>query len=241
MSFSYSRRHLQILSSCVLLIAFTLVSAGPAAAVEQIAAGFGGLKKGEKVVLMPTDVELFSMSAGGMNEPRADWTEAATKHFNQALLKKRKALGLVSLDLASEEADSFSDISALHAAVAQAINTHHFGHSGFNLPTKEGKLDWSMGEAVKPIQEKTQADYALFTWVRDSYASAERKAAMLAMAFLGVGLTGGTQLGYASLVDLRTGQVVWFNRLISSTGDLREEDKAKDTVDSLLNKFPTPQ
>jgi hypothetical protein len=35
--------------------------------------------------------------------------------------------------------------------------------------------------------------------------------------------------------------VVWFNRLISSTGDLREEDKAKDTVDSLLNKFPTPQ
>ena len=36
------------------------------------------------------------------------------------------------------------------------------------------------------------------------------------MALLGVGLAGGSQTGYASLVDLRTGRVVWFNNLASA-------------------------
>ena len=68
---------------------------------------------------------------------------------------------------------------------------------------------------MRPLQEKTGARYAVFIYVRDSYASAERKAAMVAMAMLGVGLTGGAQIGYASLVDLETGRVLWFNRLLA--------------------------
>jgi hypothetical protein len=48
----------------------------------------------------------------------------------------------------------------------------------------------------------------------------------------------GIQNGYASLVDLRTGQVVWFNRLISATGDLREAVPAAATVESLMAGFP---
>ena len=91
---------------------------------------------------------------------------------------------------------------------------------------------------MKPLQEKTGADYALFTWVRDSYASSERKAALVAMALLGVGLAGGVQIGYASLIDLRTGQVMWFNNLARATGDLREEKPALETVEALLRNFP---
>jgi hypothetical protein len=60
----------------------------------------------------------------------------------------------------------------------------------------------------------------------------------VAMALLGVGLAGGTQIGYASLVDLKTGQVVWFNNLLRGTGDLREEKSALETVEVLLKGFP---
>jgi hypothetical protein len=74
--------------------------------------------------------------------------------------------------------------------------------------------------------------------VRDSYASAERQAAMVVLAFVGVGLGGGMQVGYASLVDLNTGQVLWFNRLLRARGDLREADKAAETVNALLEEFP---
>ena len=46
------------------------------------------------------------------------------------------------------------------------------------------------------------------------------------------------QTGYASLVDLKTGRVLWFNRLQRGSGDLREAEKAAETVDALLNEFP---
>ena len=78
-------------------------------------------------------------------------------------------------------------MNTLHAAVARAIDMHHFGQLA--LPTKEGKLDWSLAEAVAPVKKASGADYALFSWIRDSYASAERKAAMIGMALLGVGLS----------------------------------------------------
>jgi hypothetical protein len=78
----------------------------------------------------------------------------------------------------------------------------------------------------------------LFTWVRDSYASAERVAMMVGLALLGVGVGGGAQVGYASLVDLESGQVLWFNQLRRASGDLREAAKATESVEALLTGFP---
>ena len=206
---------------------------------KNIAFGFTNLPKGTRVVVMPTDIELFSISGGGVAEPKADWTEAAARHFKAALVKKQDSLGVQLSHLNDLDADDLSDINALHAAVARAIALHHFGTSAFNLPTKDGKLDWSMGDSVKVIKEKTGADYALFSWVRDSYASGERVASMVVLTLLGVrGMQGGSQAGYASLVDLNTGAVLWFNRILRRTGDLREEGKAAETLDTLLEKFP---
>jgi hypothetical protein len=209
---------------------------------KNLAPGFTALPKGARIVIMPTDIELFSMSAGGVLEPKADWTEAASKYFKTALIDKKTRLGLASIELTSTQADEADEINALHGAVARAIAMHHFGV--LQLPTKEGKLDWSMGEPVQRIKQMTGADYALFSWVRDSYASDERKAAMVAIAILSLGravATGGQQIGYASLVDLNTGRVVWFNQLLRQSGDLREPDKAAETIDVLLNRFPVTQ
>jgi hypothetical protein len=99
-------------------------------------------------------------------------------------------------------------------------------------------LDWSLGDAVKPLKAKTGADYALFTWIRDSYASGERKATMIALALIGAISTGGEQTGYAPLVDLNSGRVVWFNDLRRMSGNLRDEKAATETVETLLQGFP---
>lgn len=203
-----------------------------------LAEGFRGLPRGARVVLMPVDMELFSISAGGVREPRADWTDAASGFFRKALLIKKEKLDIRTVELNEDDADEMGEINRLHAAVASAIALHHF-NSALNLPTKAGKLDWSLGEAVQAIKGKTGADYALFNWVRDSYASDERKAAMVVMALFGVGLAGGFQVGYSSLVDLNTGRVLWFNRLIRGSGDLREAKSAEETLDALMENFPT--
>lgn len=223
----------------IAVVMFIAALSGVASA-QSFAPGFSALPKGAKVAIMPSDIELFSISAGGVPEPKADWTEAAQRHFKAALLKRKDTLGVNVVDVSDTAADDLVEVNAVHAAVARAIAMHHLG--ALHLPTKGENLDWSLGDAAALIAKKaTGADYALFTWIRDGYASAERQAAMAAIAILTLGRAipgGGAQTGYASLVDLNTGRVLWFNRLQRGSGDLREADKAEETVDVLLKKFP---
>jgi hypothetical protein len=45
---------------------------------------------------------------------------------------------------------------------------------------------------------------------------------------------GGSQIGYASVVDLKTGDIVWFNWLARPHGDLRTPAAATETVKALV-------
>lgn len=205
-------------------------------AQQNLVEGFSKLPEGAKVVLIPMDVELFSISGGGVLEPQAEWTENALKHLKTAYYAKKQDLKVDISEMSDEPDEAIDDLNRLHGAVGTAINLHHLGI--LKLPTKASKLDWTLGDTVSAIKQKTNADYALFTFVRDSYASGERVAAMILAAAFGIGLGGGVQTGYASLIDLSDGRVVWFNRLLRATGDLREEAKAHESLDSLLKNFP---
>ena len=54
-----------------------------------------------------------------------------------------------------------------------------------------------------------------------------------------VALGGGVQVGYASLVDLRNGDVVWFNKLQRGFGDLREAGPARESIEALMSGYPS--
>ncbi len=64
----------------------------------------------------------------------------------------------------------------------------------------------------------------------------------MAMRFLallwGYLVLGGQRIGFASLVDLETGNVVWFNLLVGGFGDLREPGGARSAMGDLLAGFP---
>src|SRR4051812_38246425 len=70
-------------------------TATPAAAVNtrNLAPGFTDRTTGSKLVLVPADLELLSISAGGVPEPREDWTQAAQLHVRAALAGKADLLG----------------------------------------------------------------------------------------------------------------------------------------------------
>lgn len=233
--------------SAALLLAAALTAQAQDAS-RHLAPGFTALPKDAKVVIAPLDVELFSLSAGGHPEPKAEWTQAAKRHIGAALREKAQAMKLRWSEMDDKTADEHAELLHLHDAVTDAMAMHHTG-SG-SLPTKDGKLEWSFGDALQPLQQATGARYALFTWLRDSYATAERKAmigvvALLSVATSGGGslvlLSGGQQSGYASLVDLETGQVLWFNELNSSQGDLRDAAAAAESIKALLADFPEAQ
>ena len=219
-------------------LVFFMATAHAQQASKNLAPGFSERAVTSKLVVVPADLELFSIGAGGVQEPRADWTMAAQKNVKSGLASSKLKLGSDVIGLEEKDMDELADINSLHGAVAQSVFLHHMIGGVLKLPTKNDALNWSLGDAVKPLKDKTGADYALFIWMRDSYASSERKAAMIAMAVLGVGIAGGAQIGYASLVDLNNGRIVWFNDLRRASGDLREPEPAKETIEALLKGFP---
>ncbi len=231
-----------LLRGIVLLLAGFVLSACAAQAYRQIESLPRAAEAEVRIVLMPLDVELFELSAGGLMEPKADWTRSARAHMAASLRKvktenKLQLIEYESLSIAPETVDTLDQIQKLHGVVGQAILMHQY-LPAMALPSKNGTFDWSLGPEVRKLGVATQADYALFIYVRDSYSSAGRVALIFTAALFGVAVPGGAQVGFASLVDLNTGAVAWFGRLARGSGDLRTTTAAEETARALLTDFP---
>jgi hypothetical protein len=211
-------------------------------ATQTHVAQLGRSKPHPKVLLMPLDVELMEMNLGGVLEPKPDWTADARGFITEGVRTQQAALGFALHEYSEDvftgpgEPETVDQLIKLHAVVGRAIRQNRKPMQ--QLHSLGEKPQWSLGEEVRVLREKTGADYALFVHVRDSYASDARKLVMIAGAALKMGLMGGVQSGFASLVDLRTGDIVWFNQMGRAAGDLRTRGPADETVRVLLKDFP---
>ena len=208
-----------------------------------------------RLLVMRPDVSVGSDTTGGMVEARADWTETARTKLLAALRAQQADRGgnVVILDrrdsLPGVSAETIAELERLHNAVGNSIALHKY--MGDNLPTKRGKgLDWTLGEQAVDLGRKTGMDYALFMHAEDSFASTGRVALQVlgiagcVVGFCAPNIGGAGQFAYASLVDLRTGKVVWFNVVQTGSqiagikmGDLRTDEGAAQMVERLLGRM----
>lgn len=208
-----------------------------------------------KLLVMRPDVEVGSVTTGGMTEARADWTEQARANIIAALRAQQAERGgnvfiMERRDsLPGVDADTVAELERLHYAVGSSIALHKY--SGAYLPTKRGRgLEYTLGADAVRLGQRTGYDYALFLHAEDSFASTGRVALqVLGVAGCLVGfcmpnIGGGGQFAYASLVDLRSGEVVWFNVLKAGTqvagvkmGDIRSPEGAAQMVERLLGRM----
>jgi hypothetical protein len=254
-----------VLSACTSVRTKTMADIGVDAAIG----------KGKTVVLLDADVRLSEILAGGVEEPRVEWSETAAALMRDGLQAEMKRRGVTLIEDAPKASHVESEgpanvANAVNDALAtkdfEAVsNTHEserlqqvrrlasvVGMSVWmhglidreGLPTKKQRLEWTIGPGAKLLANHYKADYAMLTFVRDSYASSGTKALKVlglatALAF-GVGANVGTgqRLGYTLLIDLQTGNVVWANFLHSETGDMREAEGAQKVLASLLKGMP---
>ncbi len=208
-----------------------------------------------KLLVLRPDVSVGSLTTGGIVEPRADWTEQARTNIIAALQTQQAGRGgkLQILQRRNQvqgvSEQEVADFERLFYAVGESIVLHKY--LGDYLPTKRRQgLDWTLGEDAVSLGRKTGFDYALFLHAEDSVASRGRIAlGVLGLAGCFVGfcapnIGGATQLDYAGLVDLKTGEVVWFNVVRAGSeipgiafGDLRSPQGAAQMVDRLLNRM----
>lgn len=206
------------------------------------------------LAVMRPDVTVGSVTTGGLVEPRADWTEQARANLLQALKAQQATRGGRTLIIENRNSvpgvspESIADLERLHNAVGSSIALHKY--SGYELPSKRGRgLDWTLGEEAVKFGRATGMDYALFLHAEDKVASTGRVALqVLGVAGCLIGFCapqgGGGQVAYASLVDLKSGDVVWFNVLQTGSqlpgvvfGDIRTQQGAAQMVDRLLGRM----
>jgi hypothetical protein len=206
------------------------------------------------LIVMRPDVQVGSVTAGGLVEPRAEWTEQARGNLLRALREQQAGRGGRTIIAETREsvpgvdAKTVADLERLHNAVGNSIALHKY--MGADLPTKRRQgIDWTLGEDAVKLGRATGMDYALFLYAQDSIASTGRVALqVLGIAGCFVGFCapqgGGGQTAYASLVDLRTGEVVWFNVLQTGSqlpglafGDIRTPEGSAQMVDRLLGRM----
>lgn len=200
-----------------------------------------------RVVLVEPDIELYEVLAGGAQEPRRAWTDTARALYPRMARATLEARGLEvvpDFPLPTAADDPLRQLYLLNQAVS--ISVLQYSRAGTSssggLRNKRGRFDWTLGPGVAALRDATGADYALFTYVRDSYSSGGRVAMrVIGFLLLGGDVGGGYQIGLASLVDLRTGQVVWHNLLVDQTGDLRDEAGARETTEDLLKGLAVPR
>jgi hypothetical protein len=212
-----------------------------------------------KLLVLRPDVTVSQLTTGGMSEARADWTEQARTSIVNALRTQQASRGgqTVVIEHRNEvpgvSAQELADIERLNFAVDQSIVLHKY--LGDYLPTKRGKgLDWTLGSDAVRLGQKTGYDYALFLHAEDQVASTGRVllgvlgAAGCIVGFCAPNIGGATQLDYASLVDLKTGEVVWFNVVQASSqvpgikfGELRTPQGAAQMIDRLLGRMKPGQ
>ena len=193
---------------------------------------------------MPSDVELSLLTASGLLEPNAAWTETGRRNVDEAVqaILAGKAITVVPYrnggsNGPDEVAEEHLQLVKLHGAIGRSILLHKYVQ-GMELPTMEKHFDWTLGRGSQSLRDEFGVDHAIFVYARDSFTSGGRTALIFAAALFGVGVPGGQQAAFISLVNLETGDVAWFNVLVSGTGDLRQSTQARDTVNRLLAGAP---
>ncbi|MBS0503257.1 MAG: hypothetical protein JSS55_05525 [Proteobacteria bacterium] len=228
-----------------------LALAGAVVAVPAIAQEKAAVKPGfslpadkpVRILVFRPDVKVGSQSAGGVVTPNAQWTASARRLLADAITAARPggASDVVFMpELEGEDAMLLADYQALFSAVADTVLQHRL-FKGDRLPTKKTGFEYTLGPGVAKVAEKAGGDYALFVTTNDAFGSTGRKLLQLfAAGAVGVGVTSGEHIGYAGLIDLKTGDLVWINADYKMGGDVREADGAAKRARQLLEDFPAP-
>lgn len=190
----------------------------------------------KKIVLLPPQVFVYELSAGGVPTRMADWETTARDNVSAAttrLARESKLFELVAAPaLAGEPREQLEAHIGLYERVA--LSVFNFGRGGQEAwAHKQHEFDYTVGPGLAFLRDETGADAALIVLGADFISSAGRKAAFIAGLALGVVMPLGQAFMTAGVVDLTTGDVQWMSFDSSASLDSRQ---ATD-IDALVRDF----
>jgi len=196
-------------------------------------------RKIRTIAVLPPDIKIAALSAGGVEEPREDWSATGRDNVVKALQAHFKgqpvSIKLIAVD--PEIRDTVGEIRALFRAVSVSVLNHAYSMHPFT--TKLERFEYSLG-SLERILQKANADAMLLAYGFDQISSDGRKALQAVGTIIPFvpRLSSGTTGLCAALVD-SAGTILWYNIEARSGGyDMREPKGAASFVDVTLVNFP---
>ncbi|MGQ0579035.1 MAG: hypothetical protein ACT4PQ_09035 [Betaproteobacteria bacterium] len=219
----------------------------PEASVHASIAGKAERQMPRRMLLLPADIRMHEISAGGVVEKVDDWTISAS---NQAMKSVREIAGSKSLFEVKESpafAEAEKQLLDQHLALYELVaGSADFSKSGPFAPWRERakNFDYTLGPGLAELAKRSDLDAAVIVIGSDYISSGGRKATIvlgiLAAALTGMAVVPAGGIAYVSVgvVDMRTGNLLWFATSRGQSSDLREEQQLRAALEKLFADYP---
>ena len=201
-------------------------------------------RRPKKVVLLPPQVFVFELSAGGVPTRMADWEAAARNNLIAAATQQARESGLFEVlpipPLAAADFDALDAHIGLYDRVAQSVFVYGRGDQAA-WAHKKNEFDYTLGPGLAFLRAQTGADAALIVLGSGFISSGGRKAAFIAGLALGIVMPLGQSFITAGVVDLLTGDVQWMSFDSSSSMDTRDPTDTDSLMRALYQTWPGPR
>lgn len=198
----------------------------------------------KKVVLLPPQVFVYELSAGGVPTRMADWETKARDNLAAAATRLSREADLFELVPAPALdpllADQLEAHIGLYDRVAQSVFVYGRGDMAA-WAHKKNEFDYTVGPGLAFLREQTGADAALIVLGSDYISSGGRRAAFIAGLALGIIMPLGQSFITAGIVDLTTGDVLWMSFDSSASMDSRTPADVDGLMHDLYQTWPGSQ
>jgi hypothetical protein len=198
----------------------------------------------KRIVLLPPQVFVFELSAGGVPTRMADWEALARDNLAATATRLAESGHLFELvpapPLTAEEAEQLEAHIGLYDRVAQSVFVYGRGEQSA-WAHKKYEFDYTVGPGLAFLRERTGADAALIVLGSDFISSGGRKAAFVAGLALGIIMPLGQSFVTAGVVDLASGDVRWMSFDSSSRIDTRDPADAEELMHAFYETWPGPR
>lgn len=196
----------------------------------------------KKVVVLPVNIEVIEVTAGGVKEEVPEWSSAASENVIKSLsaaIKKTPNLKEVKApNFKGKTANMINEHLALYKLVVNTALDVGWEH-------KVRRFDYGIGKGLSKLRKITGADAAILVYGRDHVSTAGRKTkAVLSYIPIVNIFTGNTpSLGdsyvHVGVVDLKTGNLLWMNsEYRDDSSDLRKLNDTTEIVNTVFEWYP---
>lgn len=211
----------------------------------------------ESITLVPPLVSVFAMSSGNVEQEVQEWSDAANQHAQAAVRARVDAIGKTWVPFAGEHGprpdfrlgleradragppDGAEASWLLFESAKEAILRHTYDIANV-FPAQMKAFDYTLGREAAALLGGTRADAFLLMIATDHVPTADRQAligvgTLAALYTGGYGGPGATPAELiVALVESKSGDILFFNRVSMPLSDLRDAKANKALVDLVL-------